>query len=86
MFFHIFATHIKDQIPVNNISILINSDAAIRISIVCKSDIQTIFFYIFLEHVNMCRAAVCVDIGSIRLIIDHISFCSKCIKYAFGNT
>ena len=27
MFFHIFATHIKDQIPVNNISILINSDA-----------------------------------------------------------
>ena len=30
----------------------------------------------------MCRATVCIDVGSVRLVIDHISFCAECIEHA----
>ena len=64
---------------------MINSNTAVSITIICKSDIQAIINHIFLQNFNMRRTAVCIDICAVRLIMDYISLCLKCIKYTLCN-
>ena len=65
---------------------MVNSNTAICITIISKTDIQSIVHNIFLQDFNMGRATVCIDICTIRLVIDHISLCLKCLKYTLCNS
>ena len=81
----IFTTYINNAVSIYNISILIDCDTSVSISIISKSDIQMFLFYILLQNLDMCRTTVCINIHTIWLIVDHISFCSKCIEYTLCN-
>ena len=64
---------------------MIHCDTAVSISIIRKSDIQSVIDYIFLQNLDMGGTAVCVNIGSVRLVVDHIGLRLKCIEYTLGN-
>ena len=42
-------------------------------------------YYELLQSLNVGRSTICIDIGSVRIIIDHIGLCSECIKYCLCN-
>ena len=77
---HITAVHIKDRIPANHISLLIHTETAVRISVVGKANIQSLLHYKLLETLDMGGTGIVIDIGTIRLSIDHISLRSQRIK------
>ena len=81
----IFTTYIHNAVSIYNISILINCDTSVSISVISKSDIQMFLFYILLQNFDMCRTTVCINIHTIWLIVDYISLCSKCIEYTLCN-
>ena len=40
---------------------------------------------VYNQPFDVGRTAICIDICSIRIIIDHISLCLKCIEYTLRN-
>lgn len=36
MFLHVLSAYIKDQVSINNLTILINSDTTVSVSVICK--------------------------------------------------
>ena len=79
------AADIKNQITINDIAILIHSNTSVCISVESKTDIQLFFFDKILKNMDMSGTTVCIDIESIRMIIDHIGLSTQCIKNTLGN-
>src|SRR5699024_12170225 len=53
---------------------------------VCSSDlIQLILPDKFLEFLDMCGAAVGIDVGSVRLIVDYKRLGAYCVKDTLGD-
>ena len=62
---------------------MVYRNTAVCISVIGKTDIQPILNHIFLQYFDMRGTAATIDVGSVRIIIDHISLCTKCVKYTF---
>ena len=80
--FQEFTTYIQDLIAIDDVSLMVYRDTAVSISVICKTDIQSVVYYILLQDFDMCGTTCSVDVGSIRFIVDDISLCTKCIKNA----
>ena len=85
LLFQIFTADIHNLVTIDDISTMINCDTTVSISIISKSDIQAIVYHIFLKDFDMGGSTVCIDVSSIRLIVDHISFRLKCLENTFCN-
>ena len=68
--FEIFTTHIEDQVSIDHISIFIYCQAAVCVSVISESYIQSFFFYKCLQSLDMGGSAVTVDVGSVRFVFD----------------
>ena len=75
-FLHIFSADIHNQIAVYFLSLIIHRNTPVSISVIGKAHIQMVFHYKFLQFTDMGGTAVSVDIGTIRLIMNHICLCS----------
>jgi len=64
---------------------VVYGDTAVCVTIVCKTDIQTFIYHKLSQNFNVCGTAPTVDVGSVRLIIDYVSFCTECVKNTLGN-
>ena len=84
-FFHIAAVNIEYLIAVNNIAVFINSKAAVSIAVKGKACIKLLLLHKLLKSLNVCGAAVCVDIQSVRVVVYNVCFCAQSVKYTFGN-
>ena len=85
LIFQIFTANIKYCIAIYYISIFVYAKTAVCITIKCKSNIKVLLLYQSLQSLNMSRTAICINISSIWLVIDHICFCTKCIKNILCN-
>ena len=83
--FHIFSAYIHDQVAVDFPARLIDRDAAVCIPIVGKTDIQAVFLHKFLKRMDMGASAVCIDVRTIRMVVDDICFCTECVKHTLCN-
>ena len=64
---------------------MVYSNTAVCIAVIGKTDIQPVFNYILLQNYNVCRSAVCIDIGAVRLVVDHLGLRLKYIEYTLGK-
>ena len=85
MLLHISSTDIHDSITVDNISLFIHSNTAIRIPVIGKACIHFMILYKICQHFNMGRTTIRIDIRSIRFIVDDQCLCSQCIKHILCN-
>ena len=84
-FLHILSINVKDRISVYQIALFIYAKTSVSISVISKSDIQSVLYYKLLQSFDMCRAGIVINVRSIRFCIDHISLRSKRIEYGFGK-
>ena len=85
LLFQIFTADIHNLVTIDDISTMINCDTTVSISIIGKSNVQAIVYHIFLKDFDMGGSTVCIDVSSIRLIVDHISFRLKRLENTFCN-
>ena len=74
----------SDNISIYKLSVFIYCKASVCITVVCKSHIQIIFYYEFLQGFNMCRTTICIDICSIWSVVYYMCFSTKSIKYTLS--
>ncbi len=84
-FLQILPTYIQDIIPVHFHTVLIHGNTPIRISVKRKSAIQILLPDKSLQIPDMCRSTSHIDVGTIRLIANHICFGAKRIKHTLCN-
>ena len=63
----------------------IDGFATVRIPIIGKTHVHSILHHIFLQSLNMGRTSIVVDVGAIRLGVDHVGFGAESIKNSLGN-
>ena len=85
MFLHIFRTDIHDRVAVDDIALLIYSDAAVRVAVEREADIQMIVHDILSQRLRMRCAAVHVDVEAVRSVSDHIGVRTQRVKDALGD-
>ena len=83
--FHVAAIDVQNVIACNDITLLVHTQAAIGITIIGKTNIQTFLHNELLQALNMSRTSVVVNVQSIGLIVDYIGVCAKCIKNRLCN-
>ena len=59
---------------------MVYCNTTVGISIICKTDIQSVIHHIFLKYFNMRGSTRSVDVCSIRVIVNDISFCTQSVK------
>ena len=69
----------------DDISLIIHAEAAVRIAVICKSDIEPLFHHKLLQMFDMGTSAFRIDVITVRFIIDHVSLCTQCVKYSFRD-
>ena len=69
----------------DDITLFIHAQAAIRIAIVGKTNIQALLNNKLLESLNVSRTSIQVDIQTVGLIVDNIGICTEGIKDRFCN-
>ena len=84
-FLQILPTYIQDIIPVHFHTVLIHGNTPIRISVKRKSAIQILLPDKSLQIFDMCRSTSHIDVGTVRLIANHICFGTKRIKHTLCN-
>ena len=85
LFFHVFSTYIEDLVAIHQLALTVHCQAAIRISIISKSNIQMIFNHIFLQSPDVSGTAICIDIQTIRRVVDDMCLRAQCVEYVFRN-
>ena len=63
------SAHSHDAVTVQHFALVIDDQAAIRIAVKCHADIIAAVLDHLLQRFQMCRAAVCIDVGAVRLIV-----------------
>ena len=84
-FLQILPTDIQDIIPVYFHAVLIHGNTPVSISVKRKSAIQILLPDKSLQILDMCRSTSHIDVGTVRLIANHICFGTKRIKHTLCN-
>ena len=84
LFFHVFSTYIEDLVAIQ-LALTVHCQAAIRISIISESNVQMIFNHIFLQSLDVGGTAICIDIQTIRRVVDDMCLRAQCVEYVFRN-
>ena len=82
---HIASVNIQNMVACNNITLFVHTQAAVCITIIGKTNIQTFLHNELLQALNMSRTSVVVNVQSIRLIVDYIGICAQCVKNGLCN-
>ena len=61
----------------DDLALLIHAQAAVRVTVKGKSDIEAVIYDELLQMLDMRAAAVGIDVVAVRLIVDHIGLCAK---------
>lgn len=69
----------------NKIAFFIHTQTAVSVAIIGEAYIQPILHHKLLQTLNVGRTCIVVDIQTIRLIVNYIGICTKCIKNLFCN-
>ena len=85
LLFHVFSANIHNAVAVYYISLIVHSNTAVRITVIGKTGIAALLCYKFLKVFNMGRAAVCVDVQAIGLIVYHKGLSAQSVKYILCN-
>ena len=85
LLFQVLSADIHNQITVHHISFMVYSNTAVRVPIVRKADVQAVFLDKLLQNFDVGRAAVSIDVGAVRLVVDYISFRPQRVENTLGN-
>ncbi len=77
---HITAAQIQDCIAGKHLARLVHTHAAVRVPIIGKTGIKTVFHHKFLQFFNVGRTTVRIDIRPVRLAAHHKCFCPQRVK------
>ena len=78
--FQEFTADIQNLVSIDDISLMVYCNATVGISIICKTNIQSVIHHIFLKYFNMRGSTCSVDVCSIRIIVNDVSFCTQSVK------
>ena len=83
--FHVAAVDIQNVVASDDIALFVHAQATVSVTVIGKTNIQTLFHHKLLQALNMGGACIVIDVQAVRLVIDHIGVCTQCIKDGFCN-
>ena len=84
-FFHVFSIDVQNVVAGDHVAFLIYAKAAVCVAVVGKTNVHPVVYHVFLQSLNMGRTGIVVDVGAIRLGVDHVGFGAESIKNSLGN-
>ena len=82
---HVLCAYIEDVIPVDDIALLVNRKAAIRVAVKGKTDVKAVVENVFLQMLDMRGAAVNVDVQPVGVIVYDKGVRAESVKNALGH-
>ena len=82
---HVATVYVENMITCNDISQLIHTETAIRITIIGKANIKAVIYHKLLQSLNMSRTGIIIDIEAIWLSIDHIALGTERLKNGLSH-
>ena len=67
------------------VALFVNRQAAVRVAVEGKADIQLVVHYELLQMLDVGAAAVRVDVVSVRMVIHHVNLGAQGFEYCRGN-
>ena len=65
----------------DNIALFVHTQATVSITIVSKTNIQTILNHKLLQALNVSGTCIIVDVQTIRLVVNNIGVCTQSIEH-----
>ena len=78
---HLGSTGDEDMIAVDERALFIETEAAIRIPIMCNADVRPVLEHRTPQGFQMCRAAAVVDVHPVRQRMDHLDLGAKAAQH-----
>ncbi len=70
--FHVASVDVHDLISVHHLSVFIHGETSVGIAVIRETHVELILNHEFLKSLYMSRAAVTIDIGSVRIVVHDI--------------
>ena len=82
---HVSSVDIEYVVACDDISLFINAETAVSVSVIGKARVQSLFHNELLEVLDMCGACVVVDICARGLCIYNIGLGAESVEYRLCN-
>ena len=83
--FHVFSVDVKNVVAGDHIALLVYAETAVCIAVIGKTNVHSVLHHVFLQSPDMGRTGIVVDVGAIRLGVDHVGFGAESVKNSLGN-
>ena len=77
----IFFNYIHNHIHI----LLVHAETAVCIAVIGKTNVHSVLHHVFLQSPDMGRTGIVVDVGAIRLGIDHVGFGTESVKNSLAR-
>ena len=77
---HLLGAHHQHVVTVNHMALLIHAQAAVCIPVMGNAKISPLSHYSLLQHLQMGRTAVVIDIYTIWLVIEDSHLCPQLLQ------
>ena len=85
LFLELAAKDVDDFVAVHDLAVFIDRQAAIRVAVVGKADIQMVFHNEAAQTVDVGRAGSAVDVHAVRLGVDDKRLCAEGFEHRAGD-
>ena len=82
---HVLPAEIHDLVAVHEISLMVDGEAAVRVTIEGEANIAALIHHIFLQTLDMRGAAVIVNVKAVRLVVNDVRIGAECVKNCLRN-
>ena len=76
-FLHILAAQIHDLVAVYLVAELVNRKTSVSVAVVSKSYVKSVVENELLQCIDMCGAAVSIDVETVRCVVDNIDLSTQ---------
>ena len=81
---HVLCAHVHDLVAGDVFAVLVHGEASVRVAVEGEAYVQPLLFHELLKRPDMRRAAVHVDIYTVRPVADDVGIRPECVEHALG--
>ena len=81
-FLHIEAVDVQNVVAGDDVALFIHAQAAVRVAVIGKADVQALLHDELLQMLDVRRAAVGVDVVAVRVVVHHVDLRADAAPFA----
>ena len=81
VFLQVAAIDVQDVVAGDDIALLVHAQAAVRVAIVGKADVEMILDHELLQALDVSGTGIVVDVQAVRLVVDDVGVGTQSIEH-----